>query len=477
MKKLTTLLLAAALAAPSASIALPDLNYSTSDIDYITDEDLSWSFAVVDGEAIITGVSPTSNDWYPYNGFVSVPEQVTGWESGQTYTVVGVESITGLPQYLTSEQMENFYFYLPATIRFIYDWAFQDFYSPQVHIVNNGPQLEYIGENAFLQDPFVRLTDYWPNTDWGATNVFWFLGGVVRNIGAWNPTANTSFFDLSSYRGVAAGSLRDLQYLQNVILPSTIKILPHHLFTGCSALREIVIPATVTNIEACVFANCSSLTNITFEGNAPMVAPPFDQWDDGHPVGVFTGVNSNCVVIVQRGTTGWGNVPGIWQGMPIRYADGELPPAPTVIDLSTLTGDYTATNGVILTNSTTYVVTIPAGATVTINGVTVMGGGGAGNSPATFAEGDEAFTSAFAPGANGTWRLTTYAELAGGSAAGLADAQIKVRRADTVAGLATAEPTTNGVTVIEKKDAVKVDLEVAVPPNTESQFFRIEFGE
>ena len=69
------------------------------------------------------------------------------------------------------------------------------------------------------------------------------------------------------------------------------------------------------------------------------------------------------------------------------------------------------------------------------------------------------------------------AALASGSAAGLADSQIKVRRADTVAGLATAEPTTSGVTVLEKVPAVKVDLEVAVPPNTGSQFFRVDFGE
>ena len=146
-------------------------------------------------------------------------------------------------------------------------------------------------------------------------------------------------------------------------------------------------------------------------------------------------------------------------------------------DLSTLTGDWTATDGDVLTNTTAYAVTIPGGATVTINGVTVTGGGGADNSPATFDQGGEAFTSAFAPGANGTWRLTTYAELASGSAAGLADSQIKVRRADTVAGLATAEPTTSGITVVEKVPAVKVELDVAVPAGADSQFFRVEFGE
>ena len=477
MKRLTTLLLAATLAAPFAGIALPDLNFSTSDADYASDENLSWYFSVADGEAIITGVSPASNDWNPYN-YISVPEQVTGWESGQTYTVVGVESLGGLSSYLTSEQMEDFYVFLPATIRFIYDWTFQDFFSTQVYIVDNGPQLEYVGEDVFRQEINVRTTDYWPDADWNATNVLWFLGGASRN--AWNPLDDTAFIDLSSYRGVAAGSMRDFPYLKNVILPTAIKILPHHLFTDCRSLGEITIPATVTNIEACVFSNCSSLTNITFEGNAPVVAPPFDQWEDGHAVGVFDGVNSNCVVTVQRGTTGWGEVPGTWQGMPIRYAGEELPPvppAPVVIDLSALTGDYTASDGDILTNSTAYVVTVPSGATVTVNGVTIAGGAGSGASgPATFAGGGEAITTGIAPGSNGTWTLTAFAELASGSAEGLDDAQVKVYAADTLAGLATAEPMASGV-VTNKAPAVKVELEVTPPANADSRFFRVEFGE
>ena len=466
MKRLTILLLVAALAMPFASIAFPALDYSTLDEDASTDGNLCFDFVVADGEAIILNVQPTATDWYPQDGFISIPGQVTGATSGQTYPVAGLGNWAFGP---VSQQfgnlnveMESIRIELPRTIRFIDDKAFQNFYSSQVDIVDGGLQLEYIGEEAFRKAFQNYLPDYWSDN-------CWFLG---------DSDIVTSFdLDLSSCGGVAAGSMRNLTFLRSVILPASIKIVPHHLFTDCRSLGEITIPATVTNIEACVFSNCSSLTNITFEGNAPVVAPPFEQWDDGHAVGVFDGVNPNCVVTVQRGTTGWGEVPGIWQGMPIRYAGEDPLPAPTVIDLSALTGDYTASDGDILTNSTAYVVTIPAGATVTINGMTVTGGGGAGNSPATFAEGGEAFTSAFTPGANDTWRLTAYAELASGSAAGLADSQIKVRRADTVAGLATAEPTTSGVTVLEKVPAVKVDLEVAVPPSTDSQFFRVEFGE
>ena len=42
---------------------------------------------------------------------------------------------------------------------------------------------------------------------------------------------------------------------------------------------------------------------------------------------------------------------------------------------------------------------------------------------------------------------------------------------------ATAEPMASGVSVTEKKDAVKIELEVTPPANADSQFFRVEFGD
>ena len=44
-------------------------------------------------------------------------------------------------------------------------------------------------------------------------------------------------------------------------------------------------------------------------------------------------------------------------------------------------------------------------------------------------------------------------------------------------GAATAEPMATGVSVTEKKDAVKVELEVTPPANADSQFYRVGFGE
>ncbi len=444
---------------------------------YYNDDTIEWKYNVANGCATITGATLQSDYW---DG--SIPSSFNYYDStigrytSAPVTAIGDRAFSSLLSDLgNDENGSSVWIELPDTVRRIGDEAF--FYSENANSTfypafeTLPPDIEYIGSASFWGCRFFSYDD--------VDGVIVVDGWAVRDDGADFSGTSQQYnipriIDLSFAKGISAGLFAHGRPMK-ITLPSALKILPNHAFYWCDGLKEIVIPATVTNIEYCAFTKCSSLTNITFAGNAPVVADPWGM--SGNPIqGVFEGVNSNCVVTVQRGTTGWGEVPGIWQGMAIRYADEELPPAPVVVDLSTLTGDYTASDGDILTNSTAYVVTVPGGATVTINGVTVTGGG-AGNSPATFAESGEALTSAFTPGANGTWRLTAYAELASGSAAGLADSQIKVRRADTVAGLATAEPTTSGVTVLEKAPAVKVDLEVAVPTNTDSQFFRVEFGE
>ena len=75
------------------------------------------------------------------------------------------------------------------------------------------------------------------------------------------------------------------------------------------------------------------------------------------------------------------------------------------------------------------------------------------------------------------WTLTAFAELEDCTAEGLADPQVKVIRADSPEGLGAATPMANGVTVKEKKNAVKVELEVEAPVGASAQFFKVRFGE
>ena len=54
---------------------------------------------------------------------------------------------------------------------------------------------------------------------------------------------------------------------------------------------------------------------------------------------------------------------------------------------------------------------------------------------------------------------------------------IKVYAADSVEGLKDAEPVSEGVTVTERKSAVKTTIEVVLPSTPEKQFFKVKFGE
>ena len=154
-----------------------------------------------------------------------------------------------------------------------------------------------------------------------------------------------------------------------------------------------------------------------------------------------------------------------------------------IADMSLLTEDWQAENGdaIVLTNATDYAVTIPAGASVTINGVTIKGasgGAGAVLPVPTFAAGGKAATTEFVQGEGGKWTLTTFAELSNDAVgADVAAEQIKVYAADSVEGLESASPMTEGVMVKEKKSAVKTTIEVTPPPAAPAQFFKVKFGE
>ena len=156
-----------------------------------------------------------------------------------------------------------------------------------------------------------------------------------------------------------------------------------------------------------------------------------------------------------------------------RFRGQTIRPVWLPFDLSTLTADYTAQDGDVLTGETTYDVAIPGGAMVTINGVRIAGGGTALPTPA-FAEGCEAATMTFAKGLGNTWTLTAFAELANDAVgADIADGAIKVYRGDTEDGVTNAVvPTITG-----KKSAVKVEMTVDAPADASQQFFKVKFGE
>ena len=147
-----------------------------------------------------------------------------------------------------------------------------------------------------------------------------------------------------------------------------------------------------------------------------------------------------------------------------------------VVDLSTLTKDYTAVDGDVIENTTTYAVTIPANASVTVNGVTIKGASGTTVDDPSFSDGGESAITKFKQVSEGVWSVTAFAEMDNASrGTDVADDQIKVYAADSVEELKTAEPLTSGYT-LEKKSAVKTTISVTTG-TAEKKFFKVEFGE
>ena len=91
------------------------------------------------------------------------------------------------------------------------------------------------------------------------------------------------------------------------------------------------------------------------------------------PYSIGAGQNGSCGTVTIGGTVYWQDNAAVGDGATYLAQATIVYPAPAgnSVDLSTLTGNYEAQNGDILTGATNYAITIAAGATVTLDGVNI----------------------------------------------------------------------------------------------------------
>ena len=79
---------------------------------------------------------------------------------------------------------------------------------------------------------------------------------------------------------------------QNTIIPNDVTSIGNYAFYQCNGLTSITIPNSVTSIGDYAFSWCSGLTSVVSKITMPFVFGSY----------AFSGISSNCVLTVPRGT-------------------------------------------------------------------------------------------------------------------------------------------------------------------------------
>ena len=207
--------------------------------------------------------------------------------------------------------------------------------------------------------------------------------------------------------------------LTSITIPNSVTSIGNYAFYQCTGLTSVTIGSGVTSIGNSAFYNCTNTTDVycypnaadltwsngkndfkaskatvchvhadqlsayqdkftstvrvTFVGDAPTTytvslksgTEDASNWTITPTEATTIGVAENTEVTLQY--NGRLKVKGV-------KATSDAAPTGNIVDLSTLTADYEAKDGDVLTGETTsYEVTIAAGATVTLDGVTISG--------------------------------------------------------------------------------------------------------
>ena len=206
---------------------------------------------------------------------------------------------------------------IPNSVTNIGDSAFLDCWGLQ-HVIIPG-NVRNIGDRAFCWCCF--LTDVTISegvTSIGEMAFYWCcnlervtlptsLTCVGREAFYWCGRL-TSVTIPDSLTRVADGMFTSCERLERVAISDHVTSIGNTAFSGCVALTDVTIPKGVTNIGSRAFVYCSGLSKICFQGDAPTVQPD-----------TFASINEDGVVYVPRGTKGWGEGPGMWNGLRIEY--------------------------------------------------------------------------------------------------------------------------------------------------------------
>ena len=178
---------------------------------------------------------------------------------------------TKLVKYLVSGNADSYT--VPEFVTEIEAYAFQN--GETIKQMYVGKNVKKIGTAAFIgcknitsiTVPFVGLGDVYGDGT--------YVGGVFANLfSASMASLPESLVKVEVLGGTEISTIafRNCKFLQEVILPNTIKYIGVNAFIGCSGLTKIVIPDSVTYIAPNAFQGCANVL-IKVQGNAEGFEP------------------------------------------------------------------------------------------------------------------------------------------------------------------------------------------------------------
>ena len=86
------------------------------------------------------------------------------------------------------------------------------------------------------------------------------------------------------------------QFVNDLIIPSSVTNIGNYVFSGCSSLTSLTIPSNVTSIGGYAFTDCSGLTSITFPSSLASIG-----------VSTFSGCSGLTSITIPSSVTSIGN--------------------------------------------------------------------------------------------------------------------------------------------------------------------------
>ena len=267
----------------------------------------------------------------PQNPKVFVKRDTTGWGSvpglwkGLSTSYYGESKFTVEDGVLTSiEPNGASQITIPDTVTRIGDQAFSNRLLLGVEHITIPSSVKSISSSAFaeyvaspLVYPFLDRSTY-P----GLITVDGWIVDIDHTLDS-TEAAAISKLDLSTARGIADGfSCNIAAGNYEVIMPAAMTELATNEYGTArfyfSTAWRVTFPATLKKIDAASLNAFYYADEIVFLGDAPTLTYDPIMYPDG--ISDLTMILPyNPKVFVKRGTTGWGEVPGLWNGLSTSY--------------------------------------------------------------------------------------------------------------------------------------------------------------